>query len=727
METFAFYATAPKGMSDLLAAELTEFGAGKVSETVAGVQFEGSLESAYRACLWSRLANRILMPIATFNADSPEALYDGVWRQDWSAHMSAHQTLAVDANISSSTMTHSHYAALKIKDAIVDGFAANGGVRPSVDVDKPDLRLNCYIHRDRASLYIDLSGTSLHQRGYRLESGQAPLKENLAAALLLRARWPDMVAERGAFVDPMCGSGTLVIEAAMMAADMAPGLTREYFGFTGWKQHRISIWQRLVAEAEYRREQGLAKLPPILGFDVDRRVLALARDNTERAGLTDSISFARQDLFDFRHDFPARGLIVTNPPYGKRLAETGELPALYSALGRVFRENFQGWRAAVFTEDQSLGKHIGIRAERINTLFNGAIACKLIQFSIDEAAYYRDDRLPRRIAIEELSEQATMFRNRLEKNLKQLRRWASREGVSCYRAYDADLPDYAAAIDVYGSAESPDEQWICVQEYEAPSSVDPRKAKVRTREMCTIAQVVFGVDDDHLFYKTRTRQRGESQYERIDDQKRFHQISEGACHLLVNFEDYLDTGLFLDHRPLRMRLSQEARDKRFLNLFAYTGTATIHAAMGGATMTTTVDMSKTYLDWAARNLKLNALDPERHQLIQADCVEWLARGGDKQKYDLILLDPPTFSNSKRMRQPFDVQQDHARLIEQSMKLLAPGGALYFSTNLRNFHMDPGVVDRFDAKDISRETIPFDFKRRQNIHHCWVLRTADGGN
>lgn len=726
MELLSLFATAPRGMSDLLAAELLQLGAESASETGAGVAFRGTLETAYRACLWSRLANRILLPLARFEADSPEALYAGVRRIDWSAHLLVSQTLAVDANVSASTITHSHYAALKIKDAIVDAFTADGGERPNVDVDEPDVRINCYLQRDRASLYLDLSGTSLHRRGYRLDSGEAPLKENLAAALLLRARWPEVAADGGAFVDPMCGAGTLPIEAAMMAGDIAPGMLRGYFGFTSWKQHRRDIWQRLVAEAEYRRKAGRANLPPILGFDVNRKVLALARDNAGRAGVMDDISFAYQDIFDFRHDFPARGLLVSNPPYGRRLAESGELPALYRALGDVLREKFRGWRAAVFTEDQALGKHIGIKASKLNTLFNGAISCKLIQFRVEESEFYNDHRLPRRLADTDLSAQAGMFRNRLVKNLKQLRRWTRREGISCYRVYDADLPDYAGAIDVYRNADAPQEHWVCVQEYEAPRSVDEHRARLRTREMLTVAQSVFAVDDQHLFYKTRSRQRGDSQYQRMNDRQRFHQVSEGECRFWVNFEDYLDTGLFLDHRPLRRRLFAESRDKRFLNLFGYTGTATVHAALGGASLTTTVDMSATYLDWARRNLELNRLDPERHRLVRADCLAWLAGGGDRQQYDLILLDPPTFSNSRRMNESFDVQRDHPELIALTMQMLRPGGTLYFSTNLRGFKLDDSVQGRFDAKDISGETIPPDFKRRKNTHHCWSIHARDGG-
>ena len=727
MKNRIYFATAPKGMSDLLAAELTQLGATGVAETRAGARFEGPLEMAYRACLWSRLANRILLPIATFPADSPEALYAGVRSINWSEHMRVDQTLAVDANVSASKITHSHYAALKIKDAIVDDFAEREGDRPNVDVDRPDIRLNCYINKDTAALYLDLSGNSLHQRNYRLEAGQAPLKENLAAALLLRARWPEIAAERGAFVDPMCGSGTLVIEAAMMAADVAPGLSRDYFGFLGWRQHNAATWTRLLAEAGYRRDQGLAKLPAMLGFDIDRRVLEQARDNALRAGLGDRVSFAYQDISQFRHNFPAHGLVVTNPPYGRRLAESNELPALYSALGGMLRTQLRGWKAALFTEDQALGKHLGIRADKLHTLFNGAIECKLIHFQIEEANFYRDARLPHRVKPDALSEQALMFKNRLEKNLKQLSRWARREGVSCYRVYDADLPDYAAAIDIYHAALDEvgpgAEQWVCISEYAAPQTIDPDKAQMRTRELLTVVQQVLALDDAHLFYKTRARQRGDSQYERIATERRFHEVREGAARLLVNFEDYLDTGLFLDHRPVRQRLFREAKGKRFLNLFAYTAAATVQAALGGAVATTTVDMSQTYLDWARRNLQLNGLAESQHQLLQADCLQWLAQQARLKKpgsYDLIFLDPPTFSNSKRMDQPFDVQQDHEALIQQAMALLSPGGTLYFSTNQRNFKLGETVQQLFQVKNISAETIPLDFKRRQNIHHCWTI-------
>jgi 23S rRNA (guanine2445-N2)-methyltransferase / 23S rRNA (guanine2069-N7)-methyltransferase len=712
-----FFATAPKGMVDLLARELIQIGAQQVKESRGGVHFSGDLETAYRACLWSRLANRILLPLADFAAPSTDALYQSVKAINWSEHLSAEQTIAVETNLTNSGITHSHFASLRVKDAMVDYFQENQGQRPNVDLEAPDIRINCYISANQASLYLDLSGTSLHQRNYRLEAGPAPLKENLAAAILLRSRWPETAATQGAFIDLMCGSGTLVIEAALMAADIAPGLTRQHWGFTNWRQHRPNIWQRLSDEAQYRRDKGLQRLPVMLGFDNNRRVLEQSRSNAERVGLSHKIQFAYQDIFSFRQDLPSHGLMVSNPPYGKRLAESGELPALYKALGDLTKTQLVGWKAAVFTEDPALGKHMGIRAEKLHTFYNGALACKLIQFVVEKSRFYRDDRLPRLLEPDQISPQAVMFRNRLTKNLKQTARWARKSGVTCYRIFDADLPDYAAAIDVYQGAEDQTEKWICIQEYEAPASIDSGKAKLRTQELVTVCKAVFNLEQDHLFYKTRLRQRGDSQYERRNTSHDFHQIREATAKLWVNFEDYLDTGIFLDHRPLRETLKKQAAGKTFLNLFSYTGVATIQAALGGAIKTTSVDMSRTYLDWAKRNLLLNDLSTDQHELVQANCLKWLTQQ-KAASYDLILLDPPSFSNSKRMDQAFNVADDHADLIRNSIRLLRPGGTLYFSTNLRKFKLDAHIHSQFNAVNISTETLPEDFKRRKNIHQCW---------
>ncbi len=717
-----FFATAPKGVADLLATELTGLGATSVRENRAGVEFEGTLETAYRACLWSRLANRVLLPLAEFDADNPDALYAGCQTIDWSEHMESSATLAVDANVSASKITHSHFAALRIKDAVVDQFNTAVGHRPDVDTERPDLRINAYIHRDTVRLYVDLSGTSLHQRGYRLGTGNAPLKENLAAAMLLRAGWPEIAEQGGALVDPLCGSGTLIFEAALIAGDVAPGLQRTHFGLTQWRQHDDALWQQLLSEAREREAAGASKIPTLLGFDYDRRVLDRARENAQRLEIP-GIEFAYQNLFDFRHDFPDFGLVITNPPYGKRLLQTDELPRLYAALGEVLRSHFRGWKAAVFTEDAKLGKAIGIRSHKQHTLFNGAITCKLLHFDIETANYFDDSRLPKRLAPEELSPQSEDFKNRLQKNLKQRRRWAEREGIDCYRIYDADLPDYSAAIDIYGDAASPGEKWVCIQEYEAPKKIDPEVVRRRTREMRTLTETVLEFDETRLSYKSRSRQRGDSQYEKLGEERRFHVVTESPCKLWVNFTDYVDTGLFLDHRPIRELIRQQARGKSFLNLFCYTAAATIHAATGGATSSLSIDLSNTYLSWARRNLNLNQIDDSVHRLLREDCLEWLKRNHE-QTFDLIFLDPPTFSNSKKMDDVLDIQRDHVQLIERSMKLLSEGGTLWFSTNLRSFKLDDQLKTQFRLVDISAASIPEDFQRRGNIHFCFQIQSKE---
>jgi len=720
-----FFATAAKGLETLLAEELTEMGMGDVKEARSGVFFVGGIEEAYRACLWSRVANRILLPLGRYPAATPEALYDAVGEIDWSEHISALDSFAVDASVSNSAITHSQYAALKSKDAIVDQFRAATGERPSVETDKPNIQVNVYINNDEVQIYLDLSGESLHLRGYRTRGSAAPLKENLAAAILYRAKWLDTFQAGGAFVDFMCGSGTLPIEAAMMACDIAPGLRRSYFGFLGWKQHHAAIWQRLLSEAEERRRKGLENPPVILGYDHHKATLGRANQHVRQAELTDVVNITYQDLFSFDVEVPETGLVVINPPYGKRLGHDEDLDRLYSQIGQVLKTSFTGWNASVFTDDKSRGKVVGIRAHKIHSLFNGALPCKLLHFKIEEKEFFHDYRLPRPIPRDDLSEQSNGFRNRLLKNRKQINRWRKKENVDCYRLYDADLPDYSVAIDVYEG----EKRWVHVQEYEAPKTIEEAKAKMRIREIISIIPEVLDVTLDEIFLKARRRQKGTEQYEKLGEQKNFHKVREGQGEFLVNFEDYLDTGLFLDHRPVRRRIAEESQGKSLLNLFAYTGSVSVHAALGGASRTVTVDMSRTYLDWAERNMQLNGLlkadGANRHSFIQADCVKWLDQQSYPEKFDIVFVDPPSFSNSKRMSDVFDVQRDHAGVLRQSMKFLAKGGVLYFSNNLRGFKLDADLQDEFLVSDITAESIPVDFQQRKHIHRCWTLQHVKG--
>lgn len=728
--TTRFFATAPLGIELLLAQELRELGIPEVAEARAGVSFGGGLSAAYTACLWSRLANRVLMPIAQFSAATGEELYGGVRLVDWGLHMEPESTLAVDFAASRSAITHTLFGAQKVKDAIVDHFRNESGTRPSVDLARPDLRVNVYLDRDQATLSIDLSGDSLHKRGYRLEGGKAPLKENLAAAILLRAGWPAVAAAGGQLIDPMSGSGTLPIEAALMAADFAPGLLRSWFGFLGWRGHDANLWLERLAEADRRSEVGLKRLPLIVGYDVDRRAVHTALGNVDRAGLRGLVHIERKSVEDVRPRQES-GLLVVNPPYGERLGDEQTLVPLYMALGETMREHFKGWRASVFTGNPELAFKVGIRASKQYALYNGALECKLFNFEVadgrfftphegeppTEAERHRRQLFRKARSVDLASGGAEMFANRLRKNLKNLGRWARQSETSCYRLYDADLPEYAVAVDLYQG----EKLWVHVQEYEAPMTVDPVKAETRLIETLAGIPAVLEIPPEQVFLKVRRRQKGSAQYEKQSETGHFHTVEEGGLSFQVNFEDYLDTGLFLDHRLTRSLIRERAKGRSFLNLFAYTGTATVYAASGGASSTTTVDMSRTYLDWAARNLALNGFRGDRHELIQADCIEWLQDAVESNwRYDLIFLDPPTFSTSKRMKYTLDIQRDHVDLIRDCLELLTPDGVLVFSTNHRKFRLDNAALADCKVEDITRQTLPKDFERNPRIHYGWLI-------
>jgi 23S rRNA (guanine2445-N2)-methyltransferase / 23S rRNA (guanine2069-N7)-methyltransferase len=711
-----FFATCPKGLEYLLVDELKALAAAEVHEALAGVHFSGGLDAGYRACLWSRLASRVLMPIAEFPVSDGDTLYRGALDIDWSTHLDVNASFAVDAVGSTTGLTHSQFAALRVKDAIVDQFRDKTGSRPNVDTDQPALRVNLLLRRGQAILSIDFAGTPLHQRGYRLGKGIAPLKENLAAGMLLRAAWPATYAAGGGLVDPMCGSGTLLIEAALMVADVAPGLRRDYFGFYGWRGHDAALWKILRDEAQTRATTGAQSLRSVFfGFDRDPSILNEAVRNAQLAQMSGFIHLGKQSLDHLQRpqELSIPGLVICNPPYGERMgAETG-IADLYRLLGQTLKTQFPGWRASVITSDEELGRAIGLRADKKYRLYNGALECVLLNFDIagaDAVAY----------APKPLSAGAQMVKNRIEKNFRHLRKTATREGIECWRVYDADLPEYAAAIDIYRSHHPQSGDYLHVQEYKAPASIDENLARTRLREIVRAAGDALGVPRERIALKTRSRGKGGEKYGNLDQRGEMIEVAEGGLRFLVNLWDYLDTGLFLDHRPLRARIRSLARDKRFLNLFCYTGSVSVYAAAGGAAETTSVDLSQTYLEWATRNLALNGFGNTKHKLVWADVIEYLQN--HSAMYDLIFVDPPTFSNSKRA-EDFDVQRDHVRLLQLCGDRLLPGGTILFSNNFRRFKLDAAELGGFTIADISTSTIPFDFERNQRIHKCWELRHA----
>ena len=720
-----FFASCPPGVADLTVAELRDCGATDVRELKLGVQFEGSLETAYRSCLWSRTASRVLMPLATCSGATAEALYEGVGAIDWSEHITPSGTLAIDLGGASAGITHTHYGALKVKDAIVDQFRARTGERPSVRLDQPDLRLDVRLDRDRATISIDLSGESLHRRSYRARGVAAPLKENLAAAVLLRSAWPTIAAGGGDFVDPMCGSGTLVIEAALMALDIAPGLGRSHFGFIGWRGHDQSLWTQVLEEARARRTAGASKRVVLRGYDNDAAAIHAAIENSERAKLRGFVHFERRELSQLTRDSTApTGLVVTNPPYGERIGDQERLQSLYALLGDKLREHFEGWKAAVLTGNPPLAKAVGINAKRSHTLFNGRIECRLLRFEVTPGDFYTPGRAAPKDSTEIRARPgAQMFANRLRKNLKAALDWAQREAVDCFRIYDADMPEYAFAIDQYGDGAG--NRWIVVQEYVPPKTVDEKRARARREEALAVIPHELEVPEERVYFRERRRQKQLTQYEKLAQERAVVIVREQPHRFEVNFTDYLDTGLFLDHRRTRRLLAELARGKKFLNLFAYTGTATVHAAGGGATSSTTVDMSRTYIEWAKRNLALNDLAGPQHGFVQADCRFWLMeQQRSARRWDLMFIDPPTHSRSKRTQEDFDVQRDHVKLLTLAARLLEPAGTIVFSTNYTRFKLDAAALAAFEIEDISRHTLPRDFERNPRIHACFRLRVRD---
>ena len=710
----SWLATCPKGLELLLANELQGLGASGVKETVAAVHFEGSLELAYRACLWSRLANRILLPLHSFMLNSADDLYQQCNDIAWESHFTASQSIAIDFIGTSRHIDNTMYGSQRVKDAVVDRIRRVEGERPDVDTKNPDIRIQVRQHKGRVTLSLDISGESLHRRGYRSGQGSAPIKENLAVALLLRAGWPAIAAEGGALLDPMCGSGTLIIEGAMMAADIAPGILRGHFGFHYWLQHDQALWDSLVIEAQERKTAGLEKLElDIRGYDANPRVLEFTTQNIENAGLDEHIRLAHKPIDQFGKPTAETGLLLTNPPYGERLGEIDELIPLYQKLGTVLQKNFAGWKAAIFTGNVDLGRETDLSPSKQYSLYNGTIPCKLLVFTDMTSKSARiAERLSTPAPAQKLTEGARMVLNRLKKNQRRLESWRKKSNISCYRLYDADIPEYAVAVDIY-------DQSVYVQEYAPPATISEKVARERFAEVKQAVKEFSANYRGKTHYNERRRQKGDSQYQRnAEGASDIIEVIEGSGRFEINLSDYLDTGLFLDHRPVRAMIGDLVKGKRFLNLFCYTAAASVQAALAGAKTSLSIDMSNTYLDWAGRNFELNSMSASKHQLLRADCLKWLEEEGEL--FDVIFLDPPTFSNSKKMDSVLDIQRDHGDMIRNAMAKLAPNGVLIFSNNFRKFKMDELTLRQFDCENITPQTLDMDFERNPRIHNVWRI-------
>ena len=680
-----------------------------------GVHYWADDETLYRTLLWSRLSSRILLPIVQAKVFSDLDLYSAVVGVNWLDYFDEKVHFFVDFNGTNQEIRHTQFGAMRVKDGIVDYFERHGRARPNVDKEQPDIRIHAYLNRDDVVLSLDLSGDALHMRGYREDTGKAPLRETLAAAIVLRSGW-----QKGTpLVDPMCGSGTLLIEAAQMEAQIAPQLYRLYWGFDFWQGHNQAAWEKVkeealaLAEAEKQRENS----PHFYGFDLDHRVLQKAKQNAKNAGVAHLIQWQQGDVAAIKNPSPnVAGTVICNPPYGERLGTTPALIALYSVFGQRLKQQFSGWNASIFSGEPSLLDCLRLRSHRQFKAKNGPLDCVQKNYQIAERAEQSavENALEFDRTSSVSSDVAVDFANRLQKNIKKIEKWAKQQGLDAYRLYDADLPEYNLAVDRYADH-------IVVQEYAAPKNIDENKARQRLLDAVNATLQVTGIETNKLILKVRQKQKGTNQYEKLANKGEYFYVNEYGAKLWVNLTDYLDTGLFLDHRLTRKMLGEMAQGKDFLNLFAYTGSATVHAALGKAKSTTTVDMSNTYLNWAEQNLLLNDIEGKHHKLIQADCLQWLEKC-DRQ-FDLIFVDPPTFSNSKRMEDSWDVQRDHIKLMTNLKRILRPNGTIVFSNNKRGFKMDFAKLEELglSAVEISHKTLPLDFERNKQIHNCWLLQ------
>jgi 23S rRNA (guanine2445-N2)-methyltransferase / 23S rRNA (guanine2069-N7)-methyltransferase len=725
------FVTGHKGFETLLHHEVRHIlrdSEASIIKRYGGVEVVGDIEAAYRICLYSRLANRVFLELKRFKLEDEQQLYEQILEIDWSEHLTPVNSFAVSATLSRSNLDHSQYVALKIKDAIVDQFRDKEGSRPSVEKRQPDIHIHVNIHRNQASLSLDLAGESLHKRGYRSQHSGAPLKEHLAASIIAYAGWSREVVATHQFIDPMCGSGTFAIEAALIAANIAPGLNRSYFGFSRWLQHQDSVWQACLEEA--RSLADYTTKPVIYASDYDNRALAIARDNAIRAGVENLIEFAQLDITDLQLD-PMPAIVVCNPPYGERLQSEQGLATLYNDMGNSLGRIDHAMVYIISANPDLLHR---LRMKRVSkkSVRNGPIDCVLASFQ-SESQEMPEESQETYIQVgqgqenfrETQLESVTPLINRLQKNAKHLRRWAKRSGIGCYRVYDADLPEFSFALDVYQSEISASQFWYHLQEYQAPKTIEQDKAESRIELAKQVVKQVFEIDDSLLYCKTRKRQRGKQQYQKQDSQGEFFQIREGRASLLINLSDYLDSGLFLDHRLTRQRVFDSAKRKSMLNLFCYTGSVGVQAALGGASQVVNVDMSSSYLSWAKENFSINGLEDEsRYQFLRADILTLLENPGSfdlKESFDIIFLDPPSFSNSSKMQKTLDLLRDHELLIDQTMALLKGNGLLLFSSNKKSFKLTESLLSRYKINDITRDTIPEDFKRKPGVHRCWEIR------
>ncbi|QCI22447.1 bifunctional 23S rRNA (guanine(2069)-N(7))-methyltransferase RlmK/23S rRNA (guanine(2445)-N(2))-methyltransferase RlmL, partial [Buchnera aphidicola] len=548
-------------------------------------------------------------------------------------------------------------------------------------------------------MMLNLSGDALYKRGYRKLCNSTPIKENLAAAIVLNSKWTG----ESPIVDPMCGSGTLLIEAAMISCDKAPGLNRLKWGFQFWKKHNNNLWQDIYQTAKKRFQIGLKKCHKnyFIGYDYDSEIIKKAKINAFNAGLSTIIQFFIKNLNNLKNIYNKKeiGIILSNPPYGQRKEAENQLVGLYVQLGIVLKKYFENWQLSILSSSNFLLNFLQMQSYQKYILKNGTLNCiqKNYQIFLNNP-------------ISENNE----YQNRIRKNFKKLKKWTIQEKIECFRLYNADLPNYNIIVDVY-------KKWIVVQEYKAPKIINCKKAHQRLCNAIYYTKEILSIDINNIILKIRKKNKNNTQYQKLFNKSNFIQIKEYHAKFLVNLTDYLDTGLFLETRLIRKLIGIISKGKDFLNLFSYTGTATVYAGLGEAKSTTSIDMSNTYIQWSMKNMLINNLTSTKHNFIQANCLDWIKK--TNKKFDLIFINPPTFSNSKKMNKSFELTRDYLNVIQDLKTILRVNGNIIFSSSKHNFQINLDALNKIklSAKNITKKTQSKDYMNNSKLYHSWIIK------
>lgn len=697
-----FLASCPLNAEDLLSKEIRDMGAQDIEKIPAGVYFSGNIDLLYRGCLWARIASSIKLIVKRFNAQNKEALYQQVLNYPWFDHLSPENTFACRTTCSRKAFAPTHFLTLLMKDGIADSFRRIGASRPNVSSDRANIIVALHMDGEKATLSLEL-GRSLQERPWRANSDvslhgtvlkrHAPwIEENLAATLLHRMQWPKAAQEGKIFFDPYCTEGVFLMEAAAMACDYAPALHKAFVGFEYWRQFDKDAWQAVKNQAVQRFEQAIEKCPPLFGYTHENK-LKIARRSLEKSPFGKKVQIQKGDLFASDVSLQ-KGLMILMPPYGDVFKDPQKVRSLYQNMGAYLKGKFGGWDIGVILPSEELLRELDVRTERLNTFYHGIDKCYLARFMLYDK--------PRETA--PLTKGAQALKNDLEKQYKKIIALAKESwNTNAYRLYNNTHSDYPALCDIYDDT-------LIVQVFASTPKI---------KELTRVCQEICGISRPNTLIKKRRRISTDDQYMAEKQTVPLEKvIFEGKYRYFTNLSTYIDTGFYLDHRPLRRRLEQEAQGKSFLNLFCYTASMSIVAASCGASHVCSVDTSKTYLNMAQKNARLNKLESASMQWVRADVQEFLSQ--NEQKWDIIYVDPPTYSNGTGRRN-FDIQRDHISLLHRCATLLNKKGWIYFSTHFKKFTMDTSLEKQYYVENITEKSLDEDCTGRQISHYLWKIR------